>query len=261
LPKDQDKLRKVVRICCLDSDISLFSDGLKTEIGERGVNLSGGQKSRLCLARALYADADIYLLDDPLSSSDAKISKKIFEGLTLALKGKTVLLATHSLKQLAQTDKILFLQDGKMKHFADFKEISALESQFFDSLTLTEKDQKESERQEDSSKSLDNKNTEKKYVLNEEEQTSYSDIATYKDFGQTVGWGIVFLYIVLLVLSTGASVAAPLWLAHISAIPPELQTSSSFYIYVSMDVGYILLFGISCLLTCSTFLCRSFDWS
>ena len=67
-----------------------------TEIGEKGINISGGQKARLSLARAIYSDADIYLFDDPLSALDAKVSKKIFkEAIKGFLKGKTILLVTH----------------------------------------------------------------------------------------------------------------------------------------------------------------------
>ena len=62
--------KKVVKVCALEKDFSLFPDGDRTAVGERGVSLSGGQKARINLARALYIDADIYLLDDPLSAVD-----------------------------------------------------------------------------------------------------------------------------------------------------------------------------------------------
>ena len=69
-----------------------FISGSETEIGERGINLSGGQKQRISLARALYADKDVYLLDDPLSAVDIHVGRHIFtEYLTKALKGKTVI--------------------------------------------------------------------------------------------------------------------------------------------------------------------------
>lgn len=72
---------------CLSADLEILSDGDKTMVGERGTNLSGGQKTRLALARALYFDADIYLMDDPISSVDAKVAKKIFENTILKMKG------------------------------------------------------------------------------------------------------------------------------------------------------------------------------
>jgi ATP-binding cassette subfamily C (CFTR/MRP) protein 1 len=72
-PFDEDRYWRAVKAAALPSDLELFADGDMTEIGERGVNLSGGQKSRLNIARAFYSDADIILLDDPLSAVDAHI--------------------------------------------------------------------------------------------------------------------------------------------------------------------------------------------
>ena len=67
-----------------------------TVIGERGINISGGQKARISLARAIYQDADIYLLDDPLSAVDPKVAGKLFEGaITGLLSSKCVVLVTH----------------------------------------------------------------------------------------------------------------------------------------------------------------------
>ena len=74
-PYDEGRLNEVLFATTLRSDISTMPMGLDTLIGERGINLSGGQKARVSLARALYADADIYLLDDPLSAVDAKVSR------------------------------------------------------------------------------------------------------------------------------------------------------------------------------------------
>ena len=87
--------QRVVRACALEPDIAVLPAGDATEIGERGINLSGGQKQRVSLARAAYQDADIYLLDDPLSAVDAHVGKHIFEQLlsgTGLLAGKVFLL-------------------------------------------------------------------------------------------------------------------------------------------------------------------------
>ena len=77
-------------------DMENFSNGEDTVIGERGINISGGQKARISLARAVYADADIYLLDDPLSAVDPEVASKIFtECIEGHLKSKVVVLVTH----------------------------------------------------------------------------------------------------------------------------------------------------------------------
>ena len=94
----------------------MLSEGDQTEVGERGVTLSGGQKQRVNLARALYADMDIYLLDDPLSAVDAKVGQHIFnQYIQTLLKNKTVVLVTHGLQYLKQCDHIVFLKTGNSK--------------------------------------------------------------------------------------------------------------------------------------------------
>jgi ABC-type multidrug transport system fused ATPase/permease subunit len=65
--------------CCLEKDFENLKAGDQTEIGEKGINLSGGQKARIALARAVYANKDIILMDDPISALDAKVRKKIFK--------------------------------------------------------------------------------------------------------------------------------------------------------------------------------------
>jgi ABC-type multidrug transport system fused ATPase/permease subunit len=87
-----------IRVSQLTRDISIFNNGLKTKIGERGVNVSGGQKARISLARAVYSDADIILLDDPLSAVDPQVANDIFEQcIRRYLKNKLVILVTHQI--------------------------------------------------------------------------------------------------------------------------------------------------------------------
>mmetsp|Transcript_105629 Transcript_105629/g.227676 ORF Transcript_105629/g.227676 Transcript_105629/m.227676 type:complete len:87 (+) Transcript_105629:294-554(+) len=77
LEYDREKLDEILSICQLKEDINNFQNGIHTEIGEKGINMSGGQKSRISIARALYRDADVYLLDDPLSSLDSHTHRLI----------------------------------------------------------------------------------------------------------------------------------------------------------------------------------------
>lgn len=83
----------------MESDVALLVDGIKTEIGEKGTNLSGGQKARIGLARALYSDRDIYLLDDIISAVDVHVGDFIMKQTILTyLKHKTVVMPTHAVK-------------------------------------------------------------------------------------------------------------------------------------------------------------------
>lgn len=77
-PIDKPRYKSVLNACCLKKDLELLAHGDQTMIGDRGINLSGGQKQRVQLARALYQDADIYLLDDPFSALDAHTGSELF---------------------------------------------------------------------------------------------------------------------------------------------------------------------------------------
>ncbi|XP_062832445.1 ATP-binding cassette sub-family C member 2 [Anolis carolinensis] len=116
-PLDEARYQKVIEACALLPDLQLLPGGDLTEIGERGINLSGGQKQRVSLARAVYNNADIYLLDDPLSAVDSHVGRHIFDkvlGPEGLLQNKTRILVTHSLSFLAQVDDIVMLVDGKV---------------------------------------------------------------------------------------------------------------------------------------------------
>ena len=83
-------------------------------------SLSGGQKARLALARALYFDADIYLLDDPISAVDSKVAKKIYDNVILKMKGtKTVILVTHQISYMYGCDEVVIMEDGKVVEFGN----------------------------------------------------------------------------------------------------------------------------------------------
>ena len=110
---DEEKYQQAIRICELTRDINILPAGDNTEIGEKGINLSGGQKARLSLARAVYADKNLILLDDPISALDANVKKKIFKNLLLNhLRGKTRILVTHAVDFLHLVDRILVIKDG-----------------------------------------------------------------------------------------------------------------------------------------------------
>lgn len=102
---------------CLKKDFKTLTKGELTIVGEKGITLSGGQKARLALARALYGDADIILLDDPLSAVDSKVAKKIFNGCIRELgKEKTVILVTHQIHYIKECDEVIIMDDGAIKN-------------------------------------------------------------------------------------------------------------------------------------------------
>lgn len=114
-PMDKRKYKNVIHACSLKKDLELFSHGDQTIIGDRGINLSGGQKQRIQLARALYQDADIYLLDDPFSALDAHTGSELFREYVLSeLADKTVIFVTHQVEFLPAADMILVLKEGQI---------------------------------------------------------------------------------------------------------------------------------------------------
>ncbi|CAF1408906.1 unnamed protein product, partial [Didymodactylos carnosus] len=124
-PLNPERYAKVLQICCLIPDIDSMAAGDLTVIGEKGVNLSGGQKARVSLARAVYEEADIYLFDDPLAAVDSTVAQSIFEdciGPDGFLKIKSRILITHQIEYLPKADHCVLLDSGRVKgqgHFND----------------------------------------------------------------------------------------------------------------------------------------------
>lgn len=115
---------KAIQCSALDKDIDNFDHGDLTEIGQRGLNMSGGQKQRIQLARAVYNDADVYLLDDPFSAVDAHTAAILFHDCVMsALKNKTVILVTHQVEFLTETDRILVMENGKVAQEGTYEEL------------------------------------------------------------------------------------------------------------------------------------------
>ncbi|KAF5828549.1 hypothetical protein DUNSADRAFT_17458 [Dunaliella salina] len=125
-PFDEEEYITVLAACALAHDLELLSAGDSTEIGEKGVNLSGGQKHRVALARAAYAAADLYLLDDPLSAVDAHVGRHLFDECICGLLGnRTRILVTHQLQYLPSADKVVVMADGQISEMGTYDELTA----------------------------------------------------------------------------------------------------------------------------------------
>ncbi|XP_036071587.1 multidrug resistance-associated protein 4 isoform X2 [Oryzias melastigma] len=143
---DQQKYDRVVKACALKRDLELLPAGDQTVIGDRGATLSGGQKARVNLARAVYQDADIYLLDDPLSAVDAEVGRHLFEKCICGLlRRKPRVLVTHQLQYLKEADQILILKEGHMVAKGTYTEL--LQSGV-DFASLLKKNEEEEQQQQ-----------------------------------------------------------------------------------------------------------------
>ncbi|KAF9323833.1 hypothetical protein BG006_001111 [Podila minutissima] len=115
LPYDKEKYLRTIKACALAPDFKMLVNSDKTLIGEKGINLSGGQKQRISIARAVYADADVYIFDDPLSAVDAHVDKHLFEhAVSKVLANKTRILVTNGVSHLKDVDQIVVVKAGRI---------------------------------------------------------------------------------------------------------------------------------------------------
>ncbi|KAG2004754.1 ATP-binding cassette transporter [Coprinopsis cinerea AmutBmut pab1-1] len=124
---DAERYHAVIRACNLERDIENLPEGDQTEIGEKGINLSGGQKARVSLARAAYSKSDMVLLDDPLSAVDAYVGKAILDNCLLngPLANRTRVLVTHSLHVLDKLDYIYVMDHGQIIEQGTYDDLMA----------------------------------------------------------------------------------------------------------------------------------------
>ena len=152
LPFNEERFQNVVHVCGLTKDLREFTNGDLTEIGQRGVTLSGGQKARVGLARAVYSDADIYLLDNPLGAVDTKVGSRLFESCILGkLSGSVRLLATHQLQYLKNVDHIVVMENGSIINQGGYEELKE-KGAFLDIVELLEPYEDEPESAERNSR-------------------------------------------------------------------------------------------------------------
>jgi ATP-binding cassette subfamily C (CFTR/MRP) protein 1 len=138
---DPQFYEQTIKACALVDDLQTLPDGDSTEVGERGIALSGGQKARVSLARAVYARADIYLLDDVLSAVDQHVGRHIIDnvlGSSGLLASKTRILATNSITVLKESDIILMIAGGKILERGTYDQLVAMKGEVANILKAAE---------------------------------------------------------------------------------------------------------------------------
>lgn len=149
-PFNKEKYDEVVRVCSLKADLDILPAGDMTEIGERGITLSGGQKARINLARSVYKKKDIYLFDDVLSAVDSRVGKHIMdECLTGMLANKTRILATHQLSLIERASRVIVLGTDGQVDIGTVDELKARNQTLINLLQFSSQNsEKEDEEQE-----------------------------------------------------------------------------------------------------------------
>ncbi|EDV31158.2 uncharacterized protein Dana_GF14687 [Drosophila ananassae] len=146
-PMDRRRYAKVVKKCALERDFELLPFKDKTIVGERGASLSGGQKARISLARAVYRETSIYLLDDPLSAVDTHVARHLFEQCMRGyLRERIVILATHQLQFLQHADQIVIMDKGQVSAVGTYESLRESGLDFASMLADPERDEREEEK-------------------------------------------------------------------------------------------------------------------
>ncbi|XP_045469838.1 probable multidrug resistance-associated protein lethal(2)03659 isoform X2 [Harmonia axyridis] len=211
LPMDKLRYKTVVKTCALERDFTLLPYGDKTLVGDRGVSLSGGQRARINLARAVYKEADIYLLDDPLSAVDTHVGKELFDKcINGYLKNKTVILITHQLQYLNDVDHIIYLDDGFMKAEGTFRELQNTDLDFTKLLGKADnEEEKKKEKEETELKRLNSivsRSSVEEAPVQVEEQMSKGSLGfyVYKAYLRAGGnWCVLFMLFMMFFIVQG----------------------------------------------------------
>jgi ATP-binding cassette subfamily C (CFTR/MRP) protein 4 len=248
---DREKYERVLKSCCLITDLQSFPAGDATVTGEKGVNLSGGQKARISLARALYTPADIYLFDDPLAAVDPNIARQIFqqcisnEGI---IKDKTRLLVTHQIQFLPEFDHCILLDHGKIEKQGLFDELLKIDKvkQSYEKHTNERGDNKQRNDtivyDDDSMKPSET--IDKSSIVREEISVggSVSGYVWFKLFTSKYGWTGLILLIFLMLLGQGIYDATNKWLSIWSSKSEVEQRQNHYaYVYLGLVMGTWIL--------------------
>ncbi|KND93889.1 Oligomycin resistance ATP-dependent permease YOR1 [Tolypocladium ophioglossoides CBS 100239] len=265
--KDMDRrwYKEVINACALQADLDMLPNGDQTEIGERGITISGGQKQRLNIARAIYFDADIVLMDDPLSAVDAHVGRHIFDNAILGLlKDKCRILATHQLWVLSRCDRIVWMEAGKIQAVDTFDNLMRAHKSFQALMETTaveeEADADEEQKPQEVPAAVDaaeerrkhRKNKKGAALMQQEEKAEAS--VPWSVYGAYVrASGSILnapLVIFVLLLSQGANIMTSLWLSYWTSDKFGLSTGQYIGIYAGLGaLQALLMFLFSVLLS------------
>ncbi|KAF9975165.1 Multidrug resistance-associated protein 1 [Actinomortierella ambigua] len=268
MPFDQEKYDRIVFACGLKPDLEMLPAGDMTEIGERGINLSGGQKQRVSLARAAYQDADVYLLDDPLSAVDAHVDQHLWmnligpEGM---LKDKTRLLVTHGIHHLSEADQIILLKNGEIDESGRYDELMAAKGDFFQLIEeysikaqggdedasasgsgdIKEDGTKPAATHANKAEAKEDEKEDTKGELVEDEAMEHGAVSwsVYHMYAKAASYRNAVIMLAIFIFQQGCQTGTNLWLKHWIAVVTDAKQTLGYFmgIYSALIVVYMLL--------------------
>uniref|UniRef100_A0A668AHU6 ATP-binding cassette, sub-family C (CFTR/MRP), member 10 n=1 Tax=Myripristis murdjan TaxID=586833 RepID=A0A668AHU6_9TELE len=212
----------VIEACALSDDLNVLPSGDKTEVGENGVTLSGGQKARLALARAVYMDKDIYLLDDPLAAVDADVAHHLMQKCIMGiLRGKTRILCTHRIEFVDKADLVVLMDSGTIIRTGTPAEIlplveAAPKKQKNDLNTKEKEGMEEEEVEEEEPGSSNELCAEEGPDQSGQEQKQVGGLSwtVYRTYWASVGGALAASVLTALLLMQASKNVSDWWLSH-----------------------------------------------
>ena len=125
-----NKIKEVLRLACLESFYEKLENGLDTELGEKGIKMSGGERQRVALARLFFDDSKIIILDEATSAMDNVTEKEVMKNLVDELKDRTIIVIAHRLETIKNVDDIYVLSDGVIKEHGKCKDLLTKDGYF-----------------------------------------------------------------------------------------------------------------------------------
>lgn len=266
---DETWYDQVVDACALTPDLEVLPNGDQTEIGERGITVSGGQKQRLNIARAIYFDAELVLMDDPLSAVDAHVGRHIMDkAICGLLKDRCRILATHQLHVLSRCDRIVVMEEGRI-HAVDTFDNLMRDNEVFQRLMSTSGQEDSEDKTEIGDESAD-EIKEKGQGLEKAAPGKPTAALMQQEEKATasVGWNIWKAYIrasgsyfnamavlIFLALTNVANIWTSLWLSYWTSDKyPHLSTGQYIGVYAGLGGGVALLMFVfsTYMTTCGT---------
>eukprot|EP00210_Caulerpa_lentillifera_P006269 g5988.t1 len=271
---DQEVYDNVISSCALDIDLGQFPFGDQTEIGEQGINLSGGQKARIALARAAYSNADINLLDDPFSAVDPKVGRIVFEKcIDGIMKKSTRLLVTHQKQFLPRCDRIILINNGKIEctgtwsQLADHSLLKDVERDNFDnahskeeascSLPIIGQSIKLNSSMESGNHSLIgfkvdeenqniNSNSERQIVETEKKILGKVSLRVYWDYIVHIGVIPILITFLTLLISRGLYFGTEWWIATWASTNKQDQKEHNWiWVLIALTSGVVLTVSLA----------------